>query len=804
MITADAANIYFLIKPDRIDGITDNPSPEVQIAIDTDHAASVGQPAFVATSTVSNTTNVSSGAAWEVLIRTRFAPSISGANNKPEVYTGPSASSCSTCAAQLVGASNGGQPGSFMEVSVPWTRVPGGKPTPDKFLRFTIATFHANHAAPNNDLLHSDVADTMSDVSTVDELADGDVDSYVDLHFDANGEVFAPLLVSEFLSYPTYGGGGADEVGAGDWVEIYNPNAFAINLQGYKIGDQYGRGGSQAMLNLPNKSLAPGSAVVIVNDKPRFKAGYPTVPDASIIDMATLTRYQTPRGVFWGTKTQLELQRRNVNAALQLSEFKEAVLLLDPSDVVLDVVQYGTPNVTGLDKDNKKINIPLAGMTANSSFERCPPARDTNDAEFDFVTHDPFGAPASNPTPGVPCAPSTGVDLQLTKTASVAKAARNATISYVINWFNNGTAGLSNVVVSDTLPSGISFVAASLPPSTTNGQTRTWNIGTAPSLSGGTIILTGTINPDAPGGVELVNSAGITNDSETQVEAAGTLADNVALAPVTPAVPDLNIVTTGWPDEEAPGQGFCFVINYAFTDVPDGTTATGVSIVDTLPTGLTFNPTGSTTPSNQTGNQLTWDIGTLSAEQTGSITVCVTVDGNATVGNVLTNSITISGTGEDSLSTGNNTEERSLTVATTPNLSVSSQGLPTTVRPNQEFTFDVVYANNGAVDASNVTLVVTLPATGVTLVDKEVPSGAQFSQNGNTLTWNLGVLPTGQSGSIAVKVKVAGTVHDNDGLDFNLAISGTPDDIQSAKDDNTEAATVTVQFLKLYLPLIRK
>src|SRR5207247_1069522 len=106
--------------------------------------------------------------------------------------------------------------------------------------------------------------------------------TYFDLHFNANGEIFSPLLISEFLPRPTYGGRGNDP--AGEWIELYNPNTFPVNLIGYKIGDQLYRDttGTGTMLQLPDYSLAGGAAVVIVNDRSepgsnRFLQQYPTV-----------------------------------------------------------------------------------------------------------------------------------------------------------------------------------------------------------------------------------------------------------------------------------------------------------------------------------------------------------------------------------------------------------------------------------------------------------------------------------------------------------------------------------------------
>ena len=51
----------------------------------------------------------------------------------------------------------------------------------------------------------------------------------VDAYFDAKGEVFSPLLITEFLAIiPNQGT---------QWVEIANTSVLSIDLAGYKIGD---------------------------------------------------------------------------------------------------------------------------------------------------------------------------------------------------------------------------------------------------------------------------------------------------------------------------------------------------------------------------------------------------------------------------------------------------------------------------------------------------------------------------------------------------------------------------------------
>lgn len=295
----------------------------------------------------------------------------------------------------------------------------------------------------------------------------------------------------------------------------------------------------------------------------------------------------------------------------------------------------------------------------------------------------------------------------------------------------------------------------------------------------------------------LLNVVLVASVSAHTARIAGTFSDPL---PAEPDVPDLFVDFASLPTEVAPGGQVCYDITYGYSG--GVASATNVQIVQTLPPALTFASQSSGQPAVVGAATLTWHIGVLAAGgQLGRLgNVCLNMSTGVSVGTKLNTSITISGTNEDPDATANNTAARSLTVSNTPNLAVHTSGLPSSVRSGQQFTFDIVYANNGAVDATNVTLTDVLPA-GVTFIGV-AESDPSPATSGQTLTWSFASLPKGTTGSITVIVKLTGTVSEDQTLTNTLSISGTPDDIASAQGDNTETKTLTVSFLKLYLPHI--
>lgn len=640
-ITADTTNLYFLAKMDSISGITNDPSPELMVAIDSDTAHTSGATALPD----GIMSNVDAAAMWEYVVQTQFTKT--NATAKPTLYTNASSAPCTTCAAQLVSAAV--RQGSFIEVAVPWNQI-GGQPSPASTLRFTVLTHYGDKRAPA-DGSTSKAIDVLSPLSTVAELgADNTINTYVDLHFNTSGEIFAPLLISEFLPDPP-----TSRDPEGEWIEIFNPSSFDVSLQGYKIGDQAYRGGSQGMVQLPNQTLLAGQALVIANNKTVFQSRYPTVPANSIIEMSTLLNYTS-----WASGN-ISLQNTNNG-----QPFKESIALLDGRDMLVDLVQYTTPLVaSGLDPDNRPLVLTDMSVAPNASYDRCPSSQDTNDGNFDFVAH----TSVSEQTPGQVCLGVLGVDLRISNTGP-ATVAPGSTVQYTLSFNNAGTGpqAATNVVITDTLPLGMTCVGQSssvtsgsiaFTGSCSAGGTLSWSIPSLTPGASGSVVLSllidGSLGPNA----SLTNTAGITSNP---IEGPTTRQNNITtFTTITDGPADLAVSST-WPESShpAPGSQFSYTIDYANVGADD---ATNVTIIDRLPNtvtlvsasapGISFN--------NATSGDLVWQIPSIGSRESGTITLVVQVNASATTGTTLNNQVTISSNPADS-SPENNTETKSLVV----------------------------------------------------------------------------------------------------------------------------------------------
>jgi uncharacterized repeat protein (TIGR01451 family) len=650
-ITGGPSNdaIYFLAKMDSIKSTTANPVPEVMVSIDTASGGNTALPDGVGV-------NVNAAAAWEQVIQTDFTTTANTGNTRPpKRWTGPATTAaCTGCQAQLVSSSpGGGQAGSFIEIKVPWSNI-GGKPPLGQSLRFTATVYRKGHAHPN-DGFTSALIDAASTKKTIDILKapdNGTVNTYFDLHFDANGEVFSPLLISEFLPNPV----GSDDSTPDhtEWIEIYNTlpascgAACNVSLNGYKLGDAARKGGTtEGMLQFPSgKTLAPGGLAIVarLTNKIVGVTGSPL-----LIKQSDMSPYLAWAG----------------GSTVGLDNPREQILLLNASDTIVDLVEYttaGNPNAPFI--NSTPLVFPAGAPESDTiSYERCPATNDSNNTASDFLTHD--GGPNGNPSPGVPCPAATGVDLTIHKVASASQLLAGSTFTYNIVWSNLG-GNLTSVVVSDTLPVEISYMNQSsssgvFTPSAGPGQPMFWTFtfpGTTTNVSG-TITLTARIKSDAPVNRPLVNTAEVREQDPGRIEDPSKLANNTSSAEVTAIRPDL-AVSTNWPGAGQANANVDFTINY--NNHGEGE-ANSVIISDTLPANVTFLSSSPAPDPSSTATRKVWKIPTLAPGATGSILVHVKINAAVAGDTPLDNSVVITGEPPDAPgTTTDNTETKRLTV----------------------------------------------------------------------------------------------------------------------------------------------
>ncbi len=361
-------------------------------------------------------------------------------------------------------------------------------------------------------------------------------------------------------------------------------------------------------------------------------------------------------------------------------------------------------------------------------------------------------------------------DLAITKTAVPNPVETNAQQTFTLDVINNGPDNATGVTVVDTLPAGMTFVSASSGCVEVAGVV-TCSIGNL-STSASTSVQIVVAAPASP--ASLSNTATVAGaEIDPDMNNNSATADIVVVAPA-PDSSDLAITKTAAPNPVETNAQQTFTLEVT-NNGPDD--ATGVTVVDNLPAGMTFvSASGGCV---EVAGVVTCSIGGLSASASTSVQIVVTAPANPAS---LSNTASVSGVEDDPDTNNNSATANIVVVAPVPPPSSSDLAITKTVAPNpvdinaqQTFTLEVT--NNGPDDATGVTVVDNLPA-GMTFVSA---SGGCVEVAG-VVTCSIG----GLSASASTSVQIVVTAPANPASLSNTAsVSGVEDDPDTNNNDAT-------------------
>ena len=407
-VTSDATYLYLLVQMTDIDLAAGDGAPQVRVAIDRDYTVgqgntALGQEAFLHTDTAAI-------AAWEYLVVSRF-----GSEATPAVYNTAWAAQVAAEGADVpAGAISTAN--NAMELQIPWALIGNAPSAP---LTFTVATFRANDtdgAWQVGDGTASAALDAVSNygdpgsVANVwdGELIDGDVDYHfqVSFHLDADTEPAPPLLIGELLYRPA---------GAGTaWIELLNPGAAAVSLDGFKLGDEETPDGDEGLEGFPaGGSVAAGGRTTVADSATAFAAVHGTAPDYEWGDTDGAVDEMVPYTAWTA----------GVAGTVSFPTAGDELLLVDPFDTIVDSLSYGTGVLPG-------VKAHPGGLDAGTSLDRTLAALvDTNAANNDFAVE-------AFPSPGALCDPCLAARVGMSATAAGPQG-NNST--YIIGDVASGT-----------------------------------------------------------------------------------------------------------------------------------------------------------------------------------------------------------------------------------------------------------------------------------------------------------------------------------------------------------------------------
>ena len=236
---------------------------------------------------------------------------------------------------------------------------------------------------------------------------------------------------------------------------------------------------------------------------------------------------------------------------------------------------------------------------------------------------------------------NTPVKLTLSKSADPASGSdvsRGQQIDYSLHYANSGTLDAHNVVITDAIPDGTSYVvgsASSSTPSTigVSGNTVTFTLDVAAGTSG-TAMFSVKVDADAISGSIIDNVAHITfNGNDTP--------SNHTQHRVFVPSGDLVLAKSVTPTKATVGTVLTYTLTASVTGNVD---QSGVTVSDAIPDGTTFQ-VGSATCSgpnacsgvfDAVANAVGWDLGAMSPGESAVMTFQVKVSGPAADGTLPT------------------------------------------------------------------------------------------------------------------------------------------------------------------------
>jgi uncharacterized repeat protein (TIGR01451 family) len=407
--------------------------------------------------------------------------------------------------------------------------------------------------------------------------------------------------------------------------------------------------------------------------------------------------------------------------------------------------------------------------------------------------------PANNSDNEVTNTQST-IDLAVTKTDSSGgnPVAPGQTLTYTILVTNTGPSNASGVRVTDNIPDGIRITQATsntagvqitVPPSAednnpVNNDDLLFVIGDL--AVGQTVELTVEALVFAATRGNLVNTAVVSTTNASLIENDTT---NNTSTITTALVPQIDLAVT-----KVDTIGGTVVAGGALTyhiDVTNSgpSTATGVTLTDPLPAGLTFTSVSSQQgTASHAGGVVTAQIGTMEPGATVRITVNATVNPDAR--GTLTNTATASGT-ENDINPGNNAGTSNTTINPQIDLSV----VKSKVNPNdpavagEPLTYTILVTNQGPSTATSVVMTDVLP-NGITLTNGSSTVG-NVTNTGQTVTANIGTLAPGASATVTLLTSVAASAAGD--FSNTASVNGTETDINPANNSSTLVTPVAVR-----------
>jgi uncharacterized repeat protein (TIGR01451 family) len=195
-------------------------------------------------------------------------------------------------------------------------------------------------------------------------------------------------------------------------------------------------------------------------------------------------------------------------------------------------------------------------------------------------------------------------DLGVIKDVDTHTPNANDTITYTVTLTNTGPVTATNIVLTDLLPTGVTFVSYTAP-GTYDSISGNWSLSTLANGASATLTITATV--DDPFNSTIINTATITAVDQPDPHG-GDNSDSTDIYPGAP--PDeADLSVSKDVDKHLPVEGDTVIYTFIVTNTGP-VTATTINMTDSLPGGITYQSDSPSQGTYDSGSGI-WSIGNL-------------------------------------------------------------------------------------------------------------------------------------------------------------------------------------------------
>lgn len=345
-------------------------------------------------------------------------------------------------------------------------------------------------------------------------------------------------------------------------------------------------------------------------------------------------------------------------------------------------------------------------------------------------------------------------------------------LTYYLDVANNGPSDAIGVTLSNMLPAGVSLISAEPGQGSCGGTTAiSCFLDTIPA--GGDVLVVIQVTADTPG--SLTDTASVTSsvhDPDTSNN------DAAVTSTVTGPEADLALTLTANPHPVLVGQALTYTLSVSNAGPFD---ATGVTLSDVLPAGVTLVSVQPSQGSCEGTATLSCSLGALAVGEEASVVVQILSPNQA--GSITDTASVTSDLSDPDLINNNAAVTVIVYTGQEPrsDLSITKEANAVRVSVGAQFTYTLTVSNAGPDDAAGVVVTDPLPS-GLALVS--VTSTQGDCGGTDTITCNLGTLANGASAEVTITVEAESTGD----LVNQASVTSSSADL----DDSNNSGTATV------------